>query len=159
MNTEIARIAYVLQQTYDGQPWHGSSVMSTLQNISVSQAYAHPLPDCHSIAELVKHVTAWRIFVWEKLRGNANYDISTPEQDWPVTVDKTEASWQQSLVALEVSQQKLLEILSKAKDEKLAETVPGREYNFYFLLHGIIQHDLYHLGQMAMLKKTRFCSV
>ena len=77
MNTEIARIAYLLQQTYDGQPWHGSSVMGTLQNISASQAFARPLPVCHTIAELVKHVTAWRIFGWEKLQGNANYDITT----------------------------------------------------------------------------------
>ena len=105
------------------------------------------------MVELVKHVTAWRIFALEKLRGNTGYDIATPEQDWPPTGTITETRWQQILSELSASQRQLLETLSLVDDEKLLETVPGREYDFYFLLHGVIQHDLYHLGQMALLKK------
>lgn len=154
MNTEISRIIYLLEQTYGGNPWHGSSISHTLENVAASQATARPIPHCHTIGELVKHVTAWRIFALEKLRGNAAYDIATPEQDWPPVGAINQTGWQQSLAELSASQGQLLETLSLVNDEKLRETVPGREYDFYFLLHGIIQHDLYHLGQMALLKKA-----
>jgi hypothetical protein len=102
----------------------------------------------------VKYVTAWRIFALEKLRGNAEYDIATPEQDWPPVGTINETRWQEILGELSVSQGQLLETLSLINDEKLLEIVPGREYDFYFLLHGVIQHDFYHLGQMALLKKA-----
>jgi uncharacterized damage-inducible protein DinB len=154
MDTEIARITYLLEQTYGGNPWHGSSICHTLENVTVSQATACPIPHCHTIAELVRHVTAWRTFALEKLRGNAGYDIATPEQDWPSVGAINETGWQQILAELSASQGQLMKILSPVNDEKLLETVPGREYDFYFLLHGVIQHDLYHLGQMALLRKT-----
>ena len=154
MNTEIARITYLLEQTYSGNPWHGSSISHTLENVAASQATARPIPHCHTIAELVRHVTAWRTFALEKLRGNAGYDMATPEQDWPPVGAINATGWQQILAELSASQGQLLETLSLIKDEKLLETVPGREYNFYFLLHGVIQHDLYHLGQIVLLRKT-----
>jgi len=154
MTTELHRIISLLQSTFEGDPWHGPSVQATLKNITSGQASARPLQACHTIHELVSHMTAWRTFTREKLSGHREYDITKPEQDWPTTVNDSEKAWEQTLLNLDISQQQLLEELAKVTDDKLRETVPGRKYDFYFLLHGIIQHDLYHLGQIAMLKKS-----
>jgi uncharacterized damage-inducible protein DinB len=154
MTTELHRITSLLRATFEGEPWHGPSVKSTLKEITASQASDRPLSACHTIHELISHMTAWRTFTSEKLSGQGEYDITTSEQDWPATVNDSEDAWQQTLLKLENSQQQLLAALSKATDDKLRETVLGRKYDFYFLLHGIIQHDLYHLGQIAMLKKA-----
>ena len=93
MNTEIARITYLLEQTYDGNTWHGSSINRTLENGSASQATARTT-HCPTMAELVKHVTAWLIYALEKLWGNARYDSTVPEQDWPPTETINGIDWQ-----------------------------------------------------------------
>jgi uncharacterized damage-inducible protein DinB len=153
MPTEINRISQLLQATFNGEPWHGSSVMHTLAGITATQAAARPLTHIHSIWELVLHMTAWRTFAREKLRGNAAYDITGTEQDWPPVVRTDAQAWQQALLNLEQSQQHLLDVLNQCGDELLDKQVPGRKYTCYVLLQGIIHHDLYHAGQIALLKK------
>lgn len=153
MNTEAERIRNLLQSTYEGEPWHGSSVKSIINGITPQQANTRVLTECHSIWELVLHITAWRNFAWQKLTGNSSFDISSLEQDWPPVKQTDMDSWQAALQNLEQSQQSLIQVLKNTDDDKLNEVVPGRNYSFYVLLHGIIQHDLYHAGQIAMLKK------
>lgn len=153
MNTELNRIRGMLQATFDGDPWHGSAVMHILSGISASQASAKPVAHVHSIWELVLHMTAWRIFTCEKFRGNASYDITHTEQDWPMVKNTDGEAWLQALHNLKQSQLDLLEVLEQPADDLLDKVVPGRSYNYYVLLQGIIQHDLYHSGQIALLKK------
>jgi uncharacterized damage-inducible protein DinB len=98
-------------------------------------------------------MTAWRTFTWEKVRGNASYDITSAEQDWPPVNTTDEQAWQQALHGLQQSQEHLLGVLKQSGDELLDKIVPGRTYTYYVLLLGIIQHDLYHAGQLILLKK------
>jgi uncharacterized damage-inducible protein DinB len=153
MNAEAERIRNLLKSTYDGHPWHGSSLKSILSNITPQQANARVLSECHTIWELVLHITAWRNFAWNKLTGNSSFDINSPEQDWPLVNHIDTNSWLAAQQNLEQSQQSLVQELKSINDEKLYEVVSGRNYSFYVLLHGIIQHDLYHAGQISMLKK------
>jgi uncharacterized damage-inducible protein DinB len=153
MQTEIKRIISLLQATFKGDPWHGSSLMSMLTHITAEQAQAKPYIQIHSIWELVLHMIAWRRFTWQKLSGNRDYDINTPEQDWPSVALTDEQAWQQTLDDLRQSQHILLERIMELEDAFLDTVVPGRAYTFYVLLQGIIQHDVYHSGQIALLKK------
>lgn len=74
--------------------------------------------------------------------------------DWPAVAATTEADWQAALGRLDRTHRSLLDALQDLPEERLRETVPGRTYDFYVLLHGIAQHDIYHAGQMALLKKA-----
>jgi uncharacterized damage-inducible protein DinB len=129
--------------------------MHILSGITARQAHTHLLPHGHTIWELVLHMIAWREFTRQKLNGNETYDISTPEQDWPAAEETSEQAWQQTLHNLRQSQQALLTRINKLEDIWLDKVVPGRNYTYYVLLHGIIQHDLYHSGQIALLKKQQ----
>lgn len=153
MSSEMQRIYNQLQQAFDGEPWHGSSMMLLLTGIRAAKALAKPVSQVHSIWELILHITAWRNFAIAKLSGQVSFDISTAEQDWPAIIHTDEQAWQKALQDLQTSQQRLLELMKEVKDVLLEEIVPGRKYTFYVLLHGIIQHDLYHCGQIALLKK------
>jgi uncharacterized damage-inducible protein DinB len=153
MQSETHRIIDLLQRTYAGNAWHGSNIQTILADVSAKQASLKPITTAHSIWELVLHLTQWRTFAWQKIAGDPQFDITTPETDWPPVADSSQEAWQTALQQLDKSQEKLVEALYKFSDANLSQIVPGRDYTYYVLLHGIIQHDLYHTGQIALLKK------
>lgn len=153
IDVETKRIAQTLHDTYCGAAWHGPGVQEILLGLTPGQAFSRPIPGAHSVWELVLHMTVWRLFVWNKMAGERSFEISSPEQDWPPAENDSLPAWQSALSGLEKSQQQLVEALGTFPDSRLSETVPGRDYSYYKLLHGIIGHDLYHAGQIALLKK------
>jgi uncharacterized damage-inducible protein DinB len=152
-NAEAKRIAQTLRDTYASDAWVGPSLQDILRGLTPGQAYSRPIPNAHSIWEIILHMTVWRMFAWHKLNGNSAFEINSPGQDWPPVENDSLPAWEAALTELEKSQQQLLEALEGLDDGKLHETVPGREYPYYKLLHGIIGHDLYHGGQIVLLRK------
>jgi uncharacterized damage-inducible protein DinB len=148
MKSEIQKIIDILSHTYEKNAWHGHSVKETLSDVSIDQIH-HRIGNGNSIIELVAHMTAWRNFVIEKLKGNDSFDV-TDELNFPKGKD-----WQLVLNELDKSQSDLISALEKTPNEKLQEVVPGRKYKFFTMIHGIIHHDLYHTGQIVLLKKLQ----
>lgn len=151
MNKEIERIIDLLKRTTDGYAWHGPDIRTVLDDVSLVQAVLR-INGGHSIAELIHHITMWRIFAIKKLQGEDSFDI-TLESNFKRIESVSEEEWKELLDNLRHSQEALIHELSERNDSLLDEQVPGRSYNFYVLLQGIIQHDIYHLGQMVFLKK------
>ena len=149
MERELKHLIKMLQHTYEKNAWHGPAVKEVLASVTAADAQKR-LPNSHSIIELVAHMTAWRIFVVKKLQGNTDYKV-TDEMNFTTPTD-----WVKVQEELETSQARLLEALKAFDGSKLYEPVPhgSYNYNFYTLLNGIIHHDLYHAGQIALLKKT-----
>lgn len=152
---EIHRIAHILKHVYEGEAWHGPSVKEVLEDVDASLAIKRLSPTTHNIAELVIHMTNWRVFALEKLTGSLTYDIIlNSEADWTAVNELSPERWQEILETLEDTQTELLEIVEKFSPNKINDIVPGRRYSFYILLHGIIQHDIYHAAQIAQIKKA-----
>jgi uncharacterized damage-inducible protein DinB len=149
MKTETQKIQSLLKRTFEQHAWHGPSVRQVLEKITIETA-ANRLPNTHSIAELVMHMTAWRVYVIEILRGNHDYKV-TDAMNFPVPT-----RWPQPLHDLEASQQTLLAQIDSFPVEKLSELVPHptNKYTYYTLIHGIIHHDLYHTGQLMLIYKA-----
>ena len=95
-------------------------------------------------------MTAWRNFVIQRLMGNTTYEL-TEAVNWSPTHSLSDTEWQRIQRDLDQSQRRLLVSLDQLEDKKLAEPVDHRSYDYYVLLHGIIQHDLYHIGQIKLL--------
>ena len=151
--TEVKRILDQLKRSFEGEAWHGPSVREVLANVDAEKASKHPIPAAHSIWEITLHIAAWQHFVCKRLQGE--HFEATPEQDWPLTSASNDDAWQDTLNHLESGYQKLLTEVMKLSDEDLDKfIVPGKEYNYYFMIHGVIQHNLFHAGQIAMLKKA-----
>lgn len=151
MRSELEIIIDNLQQSFSGKPWYGISVMEKLNaipwQIVNDQNYGSK-----SIAVLVQHILNWRIFVLKKLDGDVNYNIVIDgENDWDEIRINSQEDWGILKDKLQSSQDGLIKELSNKSVELLKEQVPGKKYAFGPILISIAQHDIYHLGQIAML--------
>lgn len=149
MTFEIERITRLLEKTFDKQPWYGSSIMEILSGIN-PEITGLRQGNTHSIAELVLHMTSWRQFVIKRLQGDSDFEI-TDELNFP-----SATTWEEAINNLHASQKNLVAEIKKFPEDRLGNLVPSKrqKYTYYTLLHGIIQHDIYHLGQIALLKKA-----
>ena len=152
--SELQNILELVKNNYKGQMWYGNNLSHTLSDIGPDIAFSRPFADSHNIAELLAHLIAWRCFVAERVKGNAEYAIEIDsEQDWPVYDKPDAALWQQLRDKLQQSQTELEAAIGNASDELLGEPVPNAPFNFYVLLHGVVHHDIYHAAQIVLVKK------
>ncbi|HJU65946.1 MAG TPA: DinB family protein [Gemmatimonadaceae bacterium] len=157
--TEIESLVDLMRRAHDGDPWYGPSLRQLLSGVTAQQASAHPVPSGHSIWEIVLHIAAWKDEARSRLGGRA---ASMPDAgDWPKVGETTEARWVDAKRRLGESHQALVEATSKfpaarlherPKDERVRELGTGMTY--YETLHGVLQHDVYHTAQIAMLKRA-----
>ena len=149
MNAEVQSFLGLLTKTFEKGAWHGPTVKETLDGLTANDAF-NRLPNTHSIIELVGHMTAWRKYVTRKLNGDVNYKV-TDDLNFP----KIE-SWDQALRDLNQSQVELIAAIESFTSENLSEQVPwtNEPFSHYTILHGIIHHDLYHIGQINLIKKA-----
>jgi uncharacterized damage-inducible protein DinB len=146
---ETKRLASQLRRSYEGQAWHGPSLRELLDGVTAEQAAVKTISGAHSIWELVLHVTAWERAAISVMEGK-KYETLAGEKDWPPVTE----TWQATLDDLESATRHLITSIREMPEEKLNESAGGAEYNFYFLLHGVVQHNLYHGGQIALLKRA-----
>jgi hypothetical protein len=149
---ENRRVAGQIGRSMTGVCWHGPSVVETLAGVTAEKAAAHAGPEVHSIWELVKHINGWQQVALRTLAGD-QYVSLADDEDWPPVTVTSEDDWLRDLESLRNVNLQLVEAVRAFPEDRLEELVPGRESNFYFLLHGIVQHNIYHAGQIAMLKK------
>ena len=154
MNTECARIADQLTRAFTGDAWHGSPLREILAGISAEEASARPLPSAHTIWELVVHIDIYLKVAIAATKGTPMPKLYGTESDWPAVADLSPAAWTETSSRLFQDAEQMSETIASWTDAKLLDTVPGRDYDFYLLFHGLVQHSLYHGGQIAMLKKA-----
>ena len=154
---EIERLADQLQRAFYADAWCGPSLMETLEGVGAAQAAARPLARAHSIWEIVLHVSGWKRTVHQRLEGQS---VRLPEEgDWPPVADASEQRWRETLANLKARHDALLAAvrgLGEARLEDVLITESSREtggVSCYVTLHGAAQHDLYHGGQISLLKK------
>lgn len=148
--TETERIYDQLNRSYSGNAWHGPSLSELLSDVTFEKASAKQ-SNAHNIWEIVLHISTWINESRRRIEGE--FSDLPPAEDWPAAEELTTASWAETLKTLEGRQKKLLESVSKLRDEDLEKKAAGQTYSIYFLLHGLAQHNLYHAGQIAILKK------
>jgi uncharacterized damage-inducible protein DinB len=150
--TEIKRIIDQMDRAMNGEAWHGPHLEELLKDVSAQQASAHPVQEAHSIWELVNHIAAWNSILATRAAGQAV--AVTPEQDWPPVTDTSAESWKRALDHMREARARLRGVVEKLNDAQLDGIVPGKDHSVYVMLHGGVQHDLYHAGQIAVLKKA-----
>jgi uncharacterized damage-inducible protein DinB len=150
--TEIERLEDQLRRSFAGDSWHGPSLSDVLADVSAETACARPIGAAHTIWEIVHHLIATYNLVLRRMRGNPA--SLTPEEDWPAVVSSTPSAWQETLRKLREVNEELRRELKAVKATGLDHSFAGEPYTAYAELIGITQHDLYHAGQIVMLKKA-----
>jgi uncharacterized damage-inducible protein DinB len=150
---ESTLIAEQLRRAFEGDAWHGPALLELLQDVDAATAAAKPLPDVHSIWELVLHVAAWDRAACRRLGGETVQ--LTGIANFPVVPNPTEAAWRKAVTHAKRTHDVLVKTVAALPESRLRERVPGKRYDFYFMLHGVAQHEVYHAGQIALLKKAQ----
>jgi uncharacterized damage-inducible protein DinB len=149
---EVKRIEDQLKRAYAGPAWHGPSVREVLANVTPEIATRRPIANAHTIWEITLHILAWQRAVLTRTDGTP-VEL-TDLEDWPAPEGSDASAWNRLLERLDESHRQLLAMLSGLTDPELDEIVAGETYTIYFMLHGLIQHNLFHAGQIAALKKA-----
>jgi uncharacterized damage-inducible protein DinB len=146
---EMTLIAGQLRRAYRGPAWHGPPLKAILLDVGEQNAQRTPSNGAHSIHEIALHVTAWMRIARERLSATQIRAVSD-EEDWP----EPQESWTATLQALDREERELEEAIRRFPPARLHEKAPAAEpQTFYVLLHGIVQHTLYHAGQIILLNK------
>lgn len=159
MKTNLLYYVRLLQNNYNGSPWYGESLREKLDRIGEEEAFAVPIAGMHSIAQQVAHLLAWRRLLAERIKGNNHFQIQIDSsRDWPPHELLRRKGWPKLLEELEANQMELIRLLEAENDTLLERPLPDGKHNFRLLIDGILQHDVYHNGQIGqtirLLKHT-----
>lgn len=150
--TEIQRIVDQLNRAFEGEAWHGPALMNILGGIKPLQAASRPFPGTHSIWEIALHIAAWERACCRRL-GGERAELPAVE-DWPEVTNTNEQSWQRAKTVLRQAHDELCDAVSQLDESRLDEPIIEGMGSVYVTVHGVIQHSLYHAGQIALLKKS-----
>jgi uncharacterized damage-inducible protein DinB len=152
---EIDRILDQMDRAFSGDAWHGPSLLSALEGLSAEDASKHAIRGAHSIWELVHHIGSWNQIVLRRLKGE-DVEVTT-ERDWPPVWEVSETAWQRAKENLSETHGRLREFVASIQDDQLDkkdQKTSAANTSRYVVLHGMIQHNLYHAGQIAILRKA-----
>jgi len=149
MAKETVRIADQIRRAFSGDAWHGPPLSELLEAVSEEQASTRPLSSGHTIHELVLHIEVYVSGALAAAEGGEMPKIYGTGDDW-----RSGGDWGEATARMFDAATRLARAVEKFPEERLGDTVPGRDYDFYYLFHGIVQHSLFHGGQIAMLKRA-----
>jgi uncharacterized damage-inducible protein DinB len=150
--TQVEIFAKQLEHSFSGGAWHGPSVAEALARVDATTAAAHPLPGAHSIWEIVHHLTVWNDVPRRRIDGERLENLSSA-RDWPPVEEVSAKAWQAALAGLEAAHDALRARVLKLADEQLDDPVAGSDPTVRGMLFGVVQHNAYHTGQIALLRK------
>lgn len=151
MAVDMESIADQISRAFRGESWHGPSVLEILTGVSAEDAAAHPVAGAHSIWEIVQHLTSGYRLVLRRVRGERAQ--LSPEEEWPPVAESSPEAWRESQQTLEQLNRQLQHAVRAFPAERLSQEL-GSDYSAYVQFCGTPQHDLYHAGQIVILKKA-----
>jgi uncharacterized damage-inducible protein DinB len=144
----VERMLLELNASFDGDPWHGSPLLRLLDGVDDAKATARPLANAKTIAELLAHIIAWTEIVQKRAAGEL-VDV-TAEMDFPSVEGVAIAD---AAKHLQRAHTRLIDTVARMQDDDFDRVVAGKPYTVDYMLHGLISHNAYHGGQIALLKK------
>lgn len=151
--SELERIEDQLRRSLEGGAWHGPAVLELLAGVTAAQAHVRPIPGARGIWELVLHLGGAYRLVLRRLRGNATQ--LAPDEDWPQVPEPTEANWTAAVEGLRsLNAEARQAVIGFDQGQLDAPLVADPPYLAYTQFIGLTQHDLYHAGQIAFLKRV-----
>jgi uncharacterized damage-inducible protein DinB len=151
---EIRQLLKIIDQAYDHRSWHGTNLRGSIRGLPLKQAAWRPAPARHNIWELVVHAAYWKYAVSRRFTGESRGSFPLKGSNWfarPQTA--TEAEWRTDVRLLDQMHRLLRECVQNLSANDLARTPKGAKVSNEFILTGIAAHDLYHAGQIQLLKK------
>ena len=150
----------ILDESYDRKAWHGPNLKGAIRRLSAEEAQWRPHPSRHSIAEHVVHCAYWKYAIRRRLRGDKRGSFALKGSNWfAIHSPLGQSRWQEFLALLETEHRLLRAEIAAFPVERLHDVPLGGKVPFASLLYGIALHDVYHAGQIQLLKRLHGQSV
>lgn len=155
MDPEIRILLSLIDEAYDRRSWHGTNLRGSIRGLSAADAARRPAPGRHNIWETVLHAAYWKYTVRRRITGEKRGSFALKGSNWflrPVSL--TEAAWKADIALLEREHRSLRErVLALRAGDLRRQAGRSRQSTIGFVLRGIAAHDLYHAGQIQLLKR------
>ena len=146
----------LIDEAFEKKAWHGPNLRGTIRGLSAADAAWRPGPGRHSIQELVAHAAYWKYAVRRRLSGDKRGSFTLPGSNWFPRPDRAdEAAWRADVRLLGTEHRLLRAVVAGLRDRDLDRAAAGHRTTVRVLVRGIAAHDLYHAGQISLLKRLR----
>src|SRR5262245_30472262 len=146
----------LIDEAFDHRSWHGTTLLGSLRGVSATRAAARPSPRRHNIWELAVHAAYWKYAVCRRLTGEQRGSFALEGSNCvakPVAHLNRERAWKEDVRLLVDEHRRLKEAIARIDTRRLSKPVGSEKYSAAFLIRGIAAHDLYHAGQIQLLKR------
>ena len=151
---EVQQLLSILDQAYDRRSWHGTNLRGSIRGVSARQAGWRPGPERHNIWELVVHAAYWKYVAWRRFTGQRRGSFPLKGSNWfQRPQDASEQGWRADVALLDQMHRSLRASVEHLSANELSRTPKGSTISNAFILSGVAAHDLYHAGQIQLLKK------
>lgn len=149
---EIALLLALLDEAYEKKAWHGPNLRGSLRGLSAKEAAWRPAPGRHNVSELAVHAAYWKYAVRRRLTGEKRGAFSRKGSNWFAGGKASESAWRSDRELLEREHRRLREVVAAFPPERLHDFSAGSRHRNARLIYGIAAHDLYHAGQIQLVK-------
>jgi hypothetical protein len=156
MSPEVSQLLAIINQAYDTPSWHGTNLRGSLRRVTPLQAAWRPAPGRHNIWEIVIHAAYWKYAATRRFTGGARGAFPLKGSNWfarPADSAPLENAWRADLALLDAAHDALRSVVIRLSAKDVARTPPGKKVSNFALLSGAAAHDLYHAGQIQLLKR------
>ena len=151
---ERTLLLQILDEGYEKKAWHGPNLRGSLRGVGAAEAAWRPGTDRHNIWEIAVHAAYWKYANWRRLTGEKRGSFPFPGSNWIARPDSpTEKSWRADLAVLDDQHRRLRAVIEEIPPARLSERVPGSRHRTETLVYGTAHHDVYHAGQIQLLKR------
>ena len=146
----------LLDEAFDRTAWHGPNLRGSIRGLDADRVSWRPHPDRKNIAEQVLHAAYWKYTVRRRLRGGKRGSFPLKGSNWfPVQDPLDEAGWRGHVRLLDEEHRALRLAVVKFPEARWLEKPGGGKYTYHESVKGIANHDVYHAGQIQLLKRLR----
>ena len=156
LDSQISLLLKIIDQAFDKQAWHGTTLRGSLRGVTAKQALWRPARNRHNIWELALHAAYWKYIVTRKITGNEDVKFPRKGSNFPQLPEKTTpAAWKKDVQLLQQQHAQLREAIANLPVSKLFSLSHKSKYSNAVHIYGISSHDLYHAGQIQLLKRLQ----
>jgi hypothetical protein len=153
-NPLVAMLLEIIDQAFDHKSWHGTTLRGSLRGLTAEEALWRPGTGRHNIWELALHAAYWKYAVRRRLAGEAVGSFDRKPSNWPDIPDPADGgAWKRDVAFLESEHRKLRDIIRGLSPAELSLRSPRGVWTYAEEIHGIAAHDLYHTGQIQLIKR------
>jgi hypothetical protein len=142
----VTQLLRLLDEAFDRKSWHGTNLRGSLRRVTPAQAAWRPAPGRHNIHELVVHAAYWKYAVRRRLTGEKRGSFARGGSNWFARGAASASAWREDVALLVEEHAALRRAVARLRAADLAGPLGH-------LVRGAAAHDLYHAGQIQLLKR------